>query len=143
MDLQLSRLQKAPYADVDRLVTFLNKTGAAAAASAVAAAPAAAVALVAVAVADAVVAAAAISCCCSCCCCCCCCCFCDSVVAAYAGGCLHACPLCVAAAAAAAAAAAEGRDKVTKALQYGCRLLAWASSSSKISEKFAAVYSKP
>ncbi|CDJ41123.1 peroxisomal biogenesis factor 11 domain-containing protein, putative, partial [Eimeria tenella] len=33
----------------------------------------------------------------------------------------------------------EGRDKATKALQYGCRLLAWASSNSKISEKFASL----
>ncbi|OEH74092.1 peroxisomal biogenesis factor pex11 [Cyclospora cayetanensis] len=39
-----------------------------------------------------------------------------------------------------AAFSAEGRDKVTKALQYGCRFLAWAVSNSKAASKFTAVY---
>ncbi|XP_026192913.1 uncharacterized protein LOC34624236 [Cyclospora cayetanensis] len=42
-----------------------------------------------------------------------------------------------------AAFSAEGRDKVTKALQYGCRFLAWAVSNSKAASKFTAVYRKP
>ena len=38
---------------------------------------------------------------------------------------------------------AEGRDKSTKALQYACRLLSWASTNPKTANKFAAVYRKP
>ncbi|CDJ64811.1 peroxisomal biogenesis factor 11 domain-containing protein, putative [Eimeria necatrix] len=148
MDLHLSRLHSSALSDTERLVAFLNKTGTAAAAAAVAAAAAAvaaaaaAVAAAAAAVAAAAAAAVALA----------------VAIAAFlprsappAAAAAAACGVPAAAnaaaaaaaaahAAAAAAAAAEGRDKATKALQYGCRLLAWASSNSKISEKFASLY---